>query len=139
MHSRDRNVDPEWVIMYHWTVWLIKINTFNLGTPIWTVSRNKFLWIRTVTFLNTSRNDRTFDFCYFREGFYWDGIRKKSDIFVLVILYKWRFLTEFLWRTLKPSPIFFGVEGFFGRRSSKWETTGLTWSNMEQISSRYVL
>ena len=39
----------------------------------------------------------------------------------------------------KASPIFFGVGGFFGRWASRCETTGLTWSNIEQVSSRYVL
>ena len=38
MHSRDINVDSEGVIMFHWTVGLIKINTLNLRTPIYTVT-----------------------------------------------------------------------------------------------------
>ena len=46
---------------------------------------------------------------------------------------------NYLWGPFKPSPIFFGVGGFFGRRTSRCETTGLTWSNMEWISSRSVL
>ena len=30
MHNRDRNVDYECLSIYHWTVWLIKINNFNI-------------------------------------------------------------------------------------------------------------
>ena len=51
MHSRDSNVDSERVIICQWTVGFIKINTFNLRAPIWTVAWNKIPFIITVTFL----------------------------------------------------------------------------------------
>ena len=44
-----------------------------------------------------------------------------------------------LWRPFKPSPMFFGVIGFFGIKNLRCETTGLTWSNLDQISSRSFL
>ena len=86
MHICNRNVYYEWVSMLHWTLWLIKINTFNLRTPMCKVACNKFPFIRTVTLLNTRRNEWREDFCSFREGFYWGGSWKKANIFVLVIL-----------------------------------------------------
>ena len=46
---------------------------------------------------------------------------------------------NFLWGPPVASPILFGVGGFFGRWTSRCETTGLTWSNLEWISSRSVL
>ena len=52
MHSCDINVDYEGVSMYYWNVWLIKINTFNLGTNICTVMCNTFPCIQTVTLHN---------------------------------------------------------------------------------------
>ena len=51
IHSYDTNFDSEGVIMCHWTVGLIKINTFNLKTPIYTVACNTFPCIRTVALL----------------------------------------------------------------------------------------
>ena len=44
-----------------------------------------------------------------------------------------------LWLTFKPSPTLFSVGCFFGRQTSRCETTCLTWSNMERIYSRSVL
>ena len=43
-----------------------------------------------------------------------------------------------LWGTSKPSMLFY-VGFLFGRRTSVFEIKDLTWSNMEQISSRSVL
>ena len=40
-----------------------------------------------------------------------------------------------LWLHLKYSQMLFGLRGFYGRRTSICETTGLNWSNMDQISS----
>ena len=48
-------------------------------------------------------------------------------------------LQNFLWGPFKLSSILFYFGGFFGRRTSRYETTGLTWSNMDQIYSRSVL
>ena len=59
MYIRNRNVYYEWVRMCHWTVLLIKINTFNLITPIFTVSCNGFTCIITVSLLNTCSNEQT--------------------------------------------------------------------------------
>ena len=80
MHSRNINADYEWVRMFHWTVLLIKINTFNLKAPICTVVGNKFMCIITVTFLNNSINEWMKDFCSFMEVFDWGRSQKKADI-----------------------------------------------------------
>ena len=40
---------------------------------------------------------------------------------------------DYLWGLFKASPIFFGVRGFSGIITSRFETTGLTLSNMEQF------
>ena len=80
MHIRDINVDSEWSIICHWTVGLIKINTFNIITPIWTVVCNNFTFIITVAFLNTCSNEWIEEFCKFREIFDWDGSQNKADI-----------------------------------------------------------
>ena len=58
MHICNSNVDSEGVIMCHWIVGRIKVNTLNLRTPICTVECNKFSWIRTVAFLNNCINER---------------------------------------------------------------------------------
>ena len=88
MHSFNRNIGSEWVIIFHWTVVSIKINTFDLITPIFTVACKMFPCIKTVTFLNTRRNGWIYDFFPFREWFYWYWSLKKDGIFVLVILHK---------------------------------------------------
>ena len=43
------------------------------------------------------------------------------------------------WGYFKTSPILFGMGGFFGILTSRCETTGLTWSDTERISSGYFL
>ena len=48
-------------------------------------------------------------------------------------------LQNCLWGFPKASPLFFGVGGFFGRRTSRCENTGLTQWNLERIYSRSVL
>ena len=100
MHIRNSNVDYEWVSMCHWTVGFIKTNNFNTRTPIWTVACKKPPCIITFTFLNARRKERTEDFPPFREVFDWDGIRKKAEIFVLVLLHKYIFSPQFSLRTL---------------------------------------
>ena len=57
MHSRYINVDSEGVIMCHWTVGMIKTNTLNLRTPIFTVVCDKSTCIIAVYFLNTWSNE----------------------------------------------------------------------------------
>ena len=52
MHICDRNVDYKGFSMCHWTVVLIKINTLNLRTPIFTVARKELTCIITVAPLN---------------------------------------------------------------------------------------
>ena len=74
--------------MCHWTVGLIKINTLNLITPIYTVACNKCPSIETVSSFNTCINDRMEDRCSYRQGFYLDENLKESGSFVLVILSK---------------------------------------------------
>ena len=81
MHSFNRNVDSEGFSMCHWTIVMIKINTLNLRTTIYTVIYNKYPCIITVAFLNTFRNEQTEDLCSVREVFYWCRSRKKADIF----------------------------------------------------------
>ena len=121
--------------LYYWK----RKNTLNLRTTIITVECNKFPCIRTVNLLNTRRNYWTEAFCSFKEVFDWYGSQKKSDIFVLSYCKNKSSFHNCLWGPFKPSQIIFGVEGLFGRQTSRCETTGLTWSNLDQISSRYVL
>ena len=45
MHIQNSNVDYEGVIIYHRTVGLVKINTLNLRTPIFTVVCNNYTCI----------------------------------------------------------------------------------------------
>ena len=69
------------------------------------------------------------------------GIGSKRRLPFLFLSY-WKNRDSFqncLWGTFKPLPIFFGVGGLFGRRTSRCENTGLNWSNMERISSRSIL
>ena len=47
--------------------------------------------------------------------------------------------TNFLAYAFKSSQMFFGLGGFYGRQNSICETKGLTWSNIEWISSISVL
>ena len=124
--------------MYHYTIGLIKINTSNIRSPIWTVACSKFTCTITLSFLSTWSNEWTEDFFPFRDGFDWDGSRKKADFFFSYCTNKSSF-HNYLWWTFKPSQILFGVGGFSAIWNSRYETTGLTWSNMERISSRYVL
>ena len=113
MQSRDINSDYDRVRMYHWIVGLIKINTFNTKSPIFTVVCNKFPFTITLSLLNNWINNLAEDLCSVSEGFNWYGSWKKADIF--------------------------GIGFFSVRLTSISETTGLTWSNLKQISSRYVL
>ena len=53
MHSHDSTLDSEGVIMFQWNLGLIKINTLNLRTHIYTVTCHKSKCIKTVAFLNT--------------------------------------------------------------------------------------
>ena len=140
MHGHDRNVDFERVRMSHWTVWSIKINTLNMRIIIYKVAFNKFPCIWTVTLFNNRINEWTEEIFSFREGFDWGGIWKKRIKFLFLSYFTNKdYFRNYLWGTFKPSPMFFGVEGFIGRKTSIYETIGLNWSNMEWISSRYVL
>ena len=139
MHIHDSNVDSEWVSMYHWTVWLIIITIFNTRTPIYAVERNKFPCIITVTLLNKRCNERMKDF--FPSGRYLIGIGFERRLTFCFFSY-WKNKSSFhnfLCGNFKPSPMLFGVVGFFGRRTSRCETTGRNLSNLERIYSRYVL
>ena len=57
IHSPNINVDSEGSIMCHRTVVMIKINTFNIITPICTLACNEFSFIITISFLNTRCNE----------------------------------------------------------------------------------
>ena len=116
MHSHNINVYYERVRLWHWTIGLIRINTFNLRAPIFTVAYNNFPCIITVTLLNTRRNEWAEDFCYFSEVFDWYGIQKKTNIFILNYCTNKASFHNWLWGTFKPSLIIFGVGGFFGRK-----------------------
>ena len=133
MHRHDINAYSEGFSMWNWTIRLIKINTLNITTSICAVVWNEFTCIRTVAFLNTWSNDWTQELCSRREGFDWYGIWNKADIFVLVILQNKSSLQNYLWGTFRNLWMFFGVRGFSGRRTSRCETTGLTWSNLDRI------
>ena len=67
------------------------------------------------------------------------GYEKRPTFLFFSYWTKRDYFQNCLWGPLKPSPILFGVGGFFGRINSICETTGLTWSNLERIYSRYVL
>ena len=88
MHIRDINVDSKGFSICQWTVVLIKTNTLNLRTPIFTVACNKFTYIRTFTFLHTCINKLSEDLCSIREEFDRYGRQKKDGIFALFILQK---------------------------------------------------
>ena len=120
MYSRNINVYYEGFRMCHWTVGLIKINTFNMITPICTVACNKFPCIRTVTFLNTRRNEWTEDFCSFWGGFYWDGIWNKANILFFSYWTKRASLQNCLIGPPKAPPIFFVVEAFLETNFKMW-------------------
>ena len=139
MYSHDSNVDSELVSMWHCTTWLIKINNLNLRTPIFAVLCNKFTCIRTVTLLNTRRN-------YLLEDLFPSGrdligmVSKRRLIFVFLSYFTNRaYFRKCIWVTFKHLPIFFGVGGLFGRRTSRCEITGLNWSNLDRISSISVI
>ena len=111
MHRCNINVDYEWVIMCHWTVLLIKINTFNMITPIFTVACKKCPCIRTVTLLNTRSNEWMEDF--FPSGSDLIGIGDGRRLISLFFSYwtKRDPFQNFLCGPPKSSPIFFGVGG----------------------------
>ena len=44
-----------------------------------------------------------------------------------------------IWGPFRASPILFGVRGLYGRGTSRYDTTGLTWSILELISSISVI
>ena len=71
--------------MCHWTVGLIKSNTLNMITPIFTLDCNKCLCIITVVFLNTWSNELMEDLCYVRKGFI--GMVSKIRLICLFLLY----------------------------------------------------
>ena len=57
MHSRNSNVDSEVVSILHIIVELIRINTLNMITHIFTLACNTFPSIIAVPFLNTLINE----------------------------------------------------------------------------------
>ena len=88
MQRCNSNIDSELVSMCHWTVCLIKFDTFNLKNIIWTVQSDRCPCIRTVTLLNTRSKEWIEEFYSFRERFYWYGSWNNANISVLVILSK---------------------------------------------------
>ena len=125
--------------MCHCTAGLININNLNNITTILTVAHNKSPCIGTFAFLYTCRNKWTEDTCSIREVFDWYVSRKKVDNLFLSYFTNKASLHICLWGPLIASPILFGVIGFYGRITSICETTGMTWSNLDQIYSKYVL
>ena len=139
MYSRYINVDPEQISMWYWTMIWIKINALYLETPIWIVWCKFFPCTRTVTFLDTCSNERMDDICSTREGFYWYEVRKKVNIFVLIILYKWIFFPELALRDFKRLYNILVGQRICGEWNSRQETTARIWSNLDQIPSKPVL
>ena len=74
-------------------------------------------------------------------GMYLIGFGDKIRLTYLFLSYctNKAYFRHFLWWSFKPSSMLFGVGGLYGRRTSIFKTTGMTWSNIEQISSIYVL
>ena len=139
MHSRNINVDSERVSMFLWTVGLIKIDTFNTRTPIYTVACNKFTCNRTVNFLNSRSYEWIEDF--FPYGSYLIAMVSKRRLTFWFLSYSPNrdSFQNCIWVNFKPLPMFFDVVGFFGGLISRFETTGPTWYNLEQSSSRYFI
>ena len=67
----------------------------------------------------------------------WDP--KKSDILFLSYCTNKASFHNYLWWSFKPSQMFFGVRCFFGRQTWRCETTCLSISNLDWISSIYIL
>ena len=139
MNIHYSNIYSEGVILCHRTLLMIKTNSLNLKNIIFAVMCSKFPWIITVVFLNTWSNDWTEDRCSIGKLFGQYGIRNKSETFFLLYFKKKSYYHNYLWRTFRDSPMFFGVRFFSRRQTSVCETTGLTWSNMERIYSRSVI
>ena len=55
-------------------------------------------------------------------------------IFISCHISKYILFHNCLWVTLRYSPMFFGVIVLYRRNNSRYKTTGLNWSNMDQIS-----
>ena len=100
--------------MLHWTVWLIKINNFNMRTPICTVACNKFPCIITFTFFNTSNNEWIEEFVL--SGMDLIKIEAEIRLKFLFLLYckNKAYFHNCLCESFKPSQILFSVEGYFG-------------------------
>ena len=67
------------------------------------------------------------------------GSERRMIFFILSYCTNKASFHNYIWWHFKFLPMLFGVECFFGGITSRCETTGLTWSNMELISSRSVL
>ena len=100
MNIRDNNVGSEWVSMCHWSVGLIKINIFNLKTPICTVAGNKFPYIRTVTLLNTRIHEWTKK-CFLQRGIWFEWDLKEGWHFCSCHISQIRLLSRILSKNLK--------------------------------------
>ena len=131
MYIRYINVDYEWVSMRHFTVWLIKINTFNLETPFanWCAT-NLHASESSPSLIPVSMSEWI---TFVPSGRYLIGMGANRRLKCLLSSYctnKDSF-HNFLLGPFHPSSIFFGVGGFFGRRTSRCENTDLTWLNMD--------
>ena len=113
--------------MCYWTIRLIKVNVLNLRTPIFKVACRKFPCIRIAVLLNTWCNEWVGDLYSTRDIFDQYRSGKKVNIFLSYCKNKASFPYCF-WGTLRASPMFLGVRWFSGRRTSRCETTDLTWS-----------
>ena len=132
MYSWYSNVGLEWICMSNWTIRLVRFNFLHLRTSICTVLCDKLLCIWTDTLFYNWINKWYDYFCSTRWGF----MGTEDDIISLFLfLSYWKnnaYFHSWLWGALRDSPIFLGILGFSGRRTSKCEMTGLIWSNMYQ-------
>ena len=119
----------------HRTVGLIRINTLNMRPPIFTVVYKINWCIITVTLIYTWINDLMEDLCSTRKIFDWCGIQNKDDIFFLLYCTNKSSFQNFLWWPFRDSSMFFGVIGLSRIWTSRCETTGINWSNIDQIPS----
>ena len=139
MHICDSNVDSEWVSMCQWTVGLIKINTFNLRTPIsqWLATNSHASEDSPSLILRAMSEWRN---CVpSRRDLIGMGTERRLTFLFLSYFTNKTSFHHCIWGHYKPSPILFGVGDLFEIQISRCETTGLTWSNLDQISSRSVL
>ena len=132
------NVDTEWIWMWHWTIRFIKINLLDLGTSIeQCCARNHHVSEESPYFIPVSMRYLSY-FVSSGNNLFSMGAERIYTFLFLSYLTNKSYLYSWCWRIFMDYPMFFGTIGFSGMRDYKWKTTGLIWSNMDQISSRSV-